>query len=62
MIQPKISHGARTDEGAFALSVFATLLRTIGMRGLVEPMEAACEFLGSGKLPEGPDTTAAPAG
>ncbi len=62
VIQRKISHGAKTNEGAFALSLFASLFRTIGMRGLLDPIAAACEFLRTGKLPEGPDTTAAPAG
>ncbi len=61
MIQRKVSHGAKTEDGAFELSVFASLFRTITMRGLLDPIEAACEFLRTGKLPDGPDTTAAPA-
>ncbi len=62
MIKRKISHGAKTEDGAFALSLFATLFRTIGMRGLLDPIAAAREFLRTGKLPDGPDTTAAPTG
>ena len=62
VVQRKTSHGARTNEGACALNVFATLFRTITMRGLLDPIEAACEFLKTGKLADGPDTTAAPAG
>ena len=62
VIQRKISHGARSDEGALALRVFASPFRIIGMRSFVDPIGATCEFLRTGKLPDGPDTTAAPAG